>query len=193
MMLTQQFMKDNMNTVTLSNSDVQKMTMDIIRQITLSGYKPDYVVGITRGGLLPALLISQYYNIPMETLRVSLRDHAEQECNAWMPEHAFGYLSTEIRQTEKSRWDVSRRKNILIIDDINDTGETIKWIKKDWESSCMPNERYAWDTVWNHNVKFATLINNEASNFKDIDYTSLSINKAEEDSWIEFSWENWWK
>ena len=28
---------------------------------------------------------------------------------------------------------------------------------------------------------------------KDIDYTSLSINKAEEDSWIEFSWENWWK
>jgi hypothetical protein len=57
----------------------------------------------------------------------------------------------------------------------------------------MPNERYAWDSVWNHNVKFATLINNEASDFKDIDYTSLSINKAEEDSWIEFPWEKWWK
>jgi hypoxanthine phosphoribosyltransferase len=186
-------MKVNMKTVKLLDSDIQAMTLDIIRAMTLDNFKPDYVVGITRGGLVPAMLISQYYNIPMETLRVSLRDHAEQECNAWMPEHAFGYVPEEVRQTEKSRWDVARRRKILIVDDINDTGETIKWIKKDWESSCMPNERYAWDSIWGHNVKFATLINNEASDFKDIDYTSLSINKAEEDSWIEFSWENWWK
>jgi hypoxanthine phosphoribosyltransferase len=182
-----------MKTIKYTNEQIERMTQEIIRQITLSGYKPDYVVGITRGGLLPALLISQYYNIPMETLRVSLRDHSQQECNAWMSEDAFGCVAYEEKERVKSRWDITKRKNILIVDDINDTGETIKWIKKDWESSCMPNERHAWDSVWGHTVKFATLVNNEASDFKDIDYTSLSINKAEEDSWIEFPWENWWK
>ena len=186
-------MKDNMKLINLSHADVEKMTMDIIRQITLSGYKPDYVVGITRGGLLPALLISQYFNVPTETLRVSLRDHTQQESNTWMAEDAFGYLSAELQQTEMSRWDVNRRKNILIVDDINDTGETIKWIKSDWESSCFPNEKHAWKSVWNHNVRFATLVNNEASNFKDIDYSSLTVNKAEQDCWIQFPWEDWWK
>lgn len=185
-------MKDNMNIVKLSNSDIQKMTLDIIRQITLTGYKPDYVVGITRGGLLPAILISQYFDVPLETLRVSLRDHAQQECNAWMSTDAFGYIDSAGQEITKSRWDISKRKNILILDDINDSGATLEWIKKDWQSSCLPNEQ-AWDTVWNKNVKFAVLVNNEASNFKDIDYASLYINKAEDDSWIEFPWENWWK
>jgi xanthine phosphoribosyltransferase len=186
-------MKDNMNIVKLSALDVKKMTMDIVRQMTLAGYKPDYVVGITRGGLLPAILISQYYNVPMETLRVSLRDHGEQECNTWMPEDAFGYSSPEVQRTEMSRWDVSRRKNILIVDDINDTGETIKWIKKDWESSCFPNEQHAWNSIWHHNVKFAVLVNNESSSFKQVDYSSREVNKADKDCWIEFPWENWWK
>jgi hypoxanthine phosphoribosyltransferase len=191
MMPTQQYMKDKMKTVKLSNSDVQKMTMDIIRQITLDGYKPDYVVGITRGGLLPALLISQYFNIPLETLRVSLRDHSQQECNTWMSEDAFGYINSTGQEITKSRWDISKRKNILIVDDINDTGATLEWIKKDWQSSCLPEEK-TWETIWNKNVKFAVLVNNEASNVKDIDYASLYVNKAENNKWIEFPWESWW-
>lgn len=182
-----------MKTVKLLDSDIQAMTLDIIRAMTLDNFKPDYVVGITRGGLVPAQLISQYFDVPMETLRVSLRDHAEQECNAWMPEDAFGYIPEDVRQTEKSRWDVARRKKILIVDDINDSGETIKWIKQDWQSSCFSNEQYVWDVVWGHNVKFATLINNEASDFKDVDYTSMFINQVEDPQWIKFPWEFWWR
>ena len=193
MMLIQQSTKDNMNTIKLSYNDIHALTLDMIRSMTLDNFKPDYVVGITRGGLLPAQLISQYYNVPMETLRVSLRDHAQQECNTWMPTDAFGYVDIDERETEKSRWDVSRRKNILIVDDINDSGATLQWLKKDWEASCFPDEQYVWKTIWNHNVKFATLVNNEASNFKDIDYSSMSINKLETPVWIEFPYENWWK
>lgn len=189
----QQFMKDNMKTVKLLDSDIRAMTLDIVRAMTLDNFKPDYIVGITRGGLVPAMLISQYYDVPMETLRVSLRDHAQQESNTWMPTDAFGYIESEHRESEKSRWDISRRKNILIVDDINDTGETINWIKKDWQLSCFPNEQYVWDTIWGHNVKFATLVNNEASDFKDINYSALHINKAEENCWIKFPWESWWR
>jgi len=192
-MLTQQYMKDNMKTVKLSNSDIRSMTMDIIRHMTLINYIPDYIVGITRGGLVPALLISQYYDKPMNTLRVSLRDHPDTECNTWMSEDAFGYTDSVTQNITKSRWDITKRKNILIVDDINDTGATLEWIKKDWQSSCLPNEIAAWNSIWHHNVKFAVLVNNEASDFPVIDFCSKEINNVEEPQWIQFPWENWWK
>ena len=46
-------------------------------------------------------------------------------------------------------------KNILIVDDINDTGATFNWIKKDWQSGCLPDNE-AWNNVWGNNVRFAT-------------------------------------
>ena len=70
--------------------DVERQTQEILRQINLDRWRPDYVVGLTRGGLVPANLISQYLECPMETLKVSLRDGSECESNLWMAEDAFG-------------------------------------------------------------------------------------------------------
>ena len=169
----------------------------IIRQIHLDHFEPDYVVGLTRGGLMPALMISHYLDVPMHTLNVSLRttndSYQGPESNLWMAEEAFGLLSEEEQAVNKSRWDVSKRKNILIVDDINDTGATFNWIKQDWQSSCFPKETTSWQTVWAKNVKIAVLINNEASQFKDVHYVGDSINKLDEpDVWYHFPWECWW-
>ena len=98
--------------------DVEGQTQEILRQIHASDWRPDYVIGLTRGGLVPANLISQYLDCRMETLKVSLRDGGECESNLWMAEDAFGHM----RETPK---------NILIVDDINDTGATLNWIKND--------------------------------------------------------------
>ena len=93
----------------------------------------------------------------------------------------------------KNRWDATKRKNILIVEDINDSGATLKWIKDDWESSCFPDERNTWDVVWEHNVKFAVLVNNESSDFDDVSYQYDSINRLETpDLWLDFPWESWW-
>jgi uncharacterized protein len=165
---------------------------EICRQITLSDWKPDYIVGITRGGLIPAVYISQYLDVPMHTLGVSLRNEINDcEHNCWMPEDAFGYVPEGDRESINSRWDPSFRKNILIVDDINDTGATFAWIKQDWQESCLPKNP-VWDTVWHHNVKFAVLINNESSTFKTVDFSACSINKADDPQWIVFPWEEWW-
>ena len=76
----------------LSYADVNSQVLSIAQQITTDGWKPDYVVGLTRGGLLPAVLLSHWFNVPCHTLKVSLRDDgSDNESNWWMAEDAFGY------------------------------------------------------------------------------------------------------
>lgn len=173
----------------ISYDQLKGHVQDIIRQINLDGWKPDYIVGITRGGLLPAVMISQYLDVPMHTLKVSLRDGQEEDCdhNCWMAEDAFGY---EHNATFSGISNQDARLNILIVDDINDSGATIAWIKKDWTSGCLPNDP-SWDSVWGNNVRFATVVNNLAS-MEDVTYHSMEVNKAEDPCWIVFPVEDWW-
>jgi uncharacterized protein len=167
--------------------DVERQTQEILRQINLDRWRPDYVVGLTRGGLVPANLISQYLECRMETLKVSLRDGAEQESNLWMAEDAFGWPKEASGASEESK------KNILIVDDINDSGATLNWIRNDWMSSCFATSP-VWDHIWGHNVRVAVLVDNESSkNEIPVSYSAVSLNKAEEDCWIVFPWENWWQ
>jgi hypothetical protein len=95
-------------------------------------------------------------------------------------------------EVSTSRYDPYHRKNILIVDDINDSGRTLQWIKDDWRSSAFPNDS-VWDTVWGYNVRVAVMINNTASEFKDVDYVGKEINKEETPEWCVFPWENWWR
>ena len=170
--------------------DVERACLSIALQMYNDNWKPDYIVGITRGGNVPATILSNMLNIRCEALKVSLRDDEQgPESNLWMSEDAFGYVTEEEREIYKSRWDLNKRKNILIVDDINDTGATFNWIKQDWQSSCMPNES-TWDTVWGGNVRFATLTENLASEFGSVSYYAHEINKAEEDVWLVYPWEN---
>ena len=149
---------------------------DWVNSITYQMYndmwRPDYIVGLTRGGLIPAVMMSHSLNIPMHTLNVSLRDGSEgPESNLWMAE------------------DAHNGKNILILDDINDTGATLDWIIQDWQSSALPSDE-RWNTVWGNNVRFAVLIDNLSSKFsRKVNYYGREINKAERDVWIVFPWE----
>ena len=161
--------------------DVECQTQEILHQIFIKdSWRPDYVVGLTRGGLVPANLLSQYLGCRMETLKVSLRDGTECESNLWMAEDAFGHEMYE-------------PKNILIVDDINDTGATLNYIREDWMSSCFPKDK-RWKEVWGNNVRVACLYDNESSKSKlDVAYSAVTINKADKDVWIVFPWEEWWQ
>lgn len=168
---------------------VEGACLDIARQMLADNWRPDYIVGITRGGLVPANLLSQYTGVKMHTLNVSLRDNGSDlgpESNLWMAEDAFGYSAgTTIP------FDTRLAKKILIVDDINDQGSTLNWIKEDWKQSCMPNCNQ-WNYVWGNNVRTAVLTHNLSSQFKDPDYYVWEVNKEEDDCWLVYPWEEFW-
>lgn len=181
-----------MKKVYVSWNDVQRQAQEIIRQMYLDNWQPDYIVGITRGGLVPANLISQYLDVTMYALQVRLRDGVDDdtESNLWMAEDAFGYRHNDQGQGYS---DSVERKNILIVDDINDSGATLNWIRQDWQKSCLPNDP-AWAGIWGGNVRIATLYDNETSASEVlVNYTAETVNKHNDPQWIVFPWEEWWK
>ena len=80
---------------------------DLVKEIDsrVSTYKPTHIVGIARGGLVPAVMLSHQLNLPMETLGVSFRDNKATHHTKFKPINDARYL---------------------IVDDINDSGTTFK-------------------------------------------------------------------
>ena len=68
--------------------------------------EPDAIVGLTRGGLVPAVQLSHMYNAKLYCLNISLRDG---KCSS----QGFDW-----RRLQKY-------SRILIVDDINDSGATL--------------------------------------------------------------------
>ena len=174
----------------LTDDQIKKGVHDILRQMSADNWRPDYIVGITRGGLVPAVLMSHYTGIRMETIDVRLRDSENSPEHAlWMAADAFGYEQNDYYDPAMGHFKKDP-PNILLLDDINDTGATFQWIKDDWQAHCLPSDPQ-WKKVWHHNVRFASIVNNIASPF-EVDYTSIEINKAEDDTWVVFPYEEWW-
>jgi len=168
-----------MKKLVIDDALFRSLMSDICRQISLSGWQPDYVVGITRGGLLAATMISHYFEIPMHTLNVSMRDGVGRESNVQMANEAFGHNCLA--------------KNILIVDDINDSGATLNWIMHDWHSNCHLGESQ-WENIWGNNVRFAVVVDNLASRCSmGMNFVGIEINKDEENVWVHFPYEEWWK
>jgi hypoxanthine phosphoribosyltransferase len=186
-----------MNKLILNDQKKNALISKICRDIALSGWRPNYIVGLTRGGLIPAVMISHYLNVPMHTLNISLRDgNVGPESNLWMAEDAFGNPNNTVDfmlEDPTKLFEEDTTKQILIVDDINDTGATFNWIMEDWPSGCFPDDPVWENDVWNNNVKFAVLVDNLSSNCKvKMDFVGMEINKAENDVWVDFPWEDWW-
>ena len=88
--------------------DIETMCTSIVTQMYNDDWRPDYIVGITRGGNIPATIISNMTGIRCEALKVSLRDDdKDSESACWMAEDAFGYPGQDSG---------GQGKNILIVD-----------------------------------------------------------------------------
>ncbi len=97
----------------VSWDDVQSLTEEIARQIQECGYMPDVIVAVSRGGFDPARILCDQLGIKrLASLQIEYyRDINETSST---PEIVFP-LNTEVPDT-----------SILIVDDVSDTGTSLK-------------------------------------------------------------------
>ena len=140
----------------------------LFEKIKEDNFYPSYIVGLTRGGLIPATILSHQFECPLYPLNLSLRDNITSEIKEWMVKDAI----------------VGNK--ILIVDDINDSGATFQHLKQSWENV----EQSAWEDKWHKNIRFAVIDHNLGSKSK-IDYCTNIINKTINDVWIVYPWEKY--
>lgn len=110
--------------------DFQGDCKKIADQIIMSGHHIDYIVGVVRGGAIPAVCLSHLLELPMRCVSWSTF-HPQQ-----MREHAMDIAD-----------DIGEGKKILLVDDIIDSGRTVEELLDDWQ---QPREK----------VLIASLMNN---------------------------------
>ena len=143
----------------LSWDEIILYTNNLVQQILASNFFPDTILAINRGGLIPAGLISYKLNIR----------HV----------HTIG-ISSYDKQNQKGQLDVlhipeikEKSKNLLIVDDICDSGSTMKFLT---QSEYLTNYCY--------NFKTAVIINKSSNN--QMDFVGQNVFRP---TWIDFPWE----
>lgn len=148
-------------------SDFVDGIKSITKQIEESDFLPDLIVGIVRGGGVPAVYLSHRLKVPVQMVHWNTRDDTEwgNEHNCWVPEEVQGGLK------------------VLIVDDIVDGGDTIKELLEDWQQSVAGLGKLNTD-----NIKVAAMWYNTAQDVV-VDFYHKTVDRNEDQRWVIFPWE----
>lgn len=102
--------------------DVLSMCRDLEHGV--SKFKPDVIVGIVRGGLVPALILSHQLDVGMRTIAWQTRDVSNRQDDPVLRDM------------------IASGKRVAFVDDINDTGYTFETISQSYGCPC-PNVLFA--------------------------------------------------
>lgn len=125
------------------------------------GWRPDHLVGIGRGGLVPAAYLSHRTGISLLSV-----------------DHSSGVPGFAEELMEKIAAATREGKSMLFVDDINDSGSTIAALRRSLLDHGAADER----------VRFAVLIDNQRS-AAHVDYRSRRIDRLNDKRWFVFPWE----
>jgi hypoxanthine phosphoribosyltransferase len=135
----------------------------LVKKIQKSKVQYDYIVALSRGGLIPGVVLSHKLKLRLVPISWSTRDFQERETNCWIPE------------------DVNKGCKILVVDDIIDSGESLETMFEDWNSSVNGNLNC-------ENIDVACLIYNKEQGIVPKYYAS-KILRSKNPEWIVFWWE----
>jgi len=131
----------------------------IFEQIKNSNWTPEIIISINRGGCVPGIYLSHRLNLNHKVIDIQFRDSNRP------PD--FKMVKQKIKKFD----------NILLVDDINDSGKTLKTI-------------YDLINAYSKNIYNATLIYNQESNIKT-DFYGKIIRRSKDKNWYVFPWEKW--
>lgn len=133
----------------------------VARRLLDGGWRPDFLVGIGRGGLVPAAFLSHRLDIAMLSVDISSGEPG-------FADELLEKLVAKLRGGER----------LLIVDDINDSGTTIASLRAALEAQGADEAH----------LRVAVLIDNVSSRAK-AEYWSRRIDRRADKRWFVFPWE----
>ncbi len=133
----------------------------VAAQLEADSWKPDFLIGVGRGGLVPAAFLSHRLDIAMLSV-----DHSSGE-------PGFGG-ELLVKLAAK----IADGRRMLVVDDINDSGTTIDCIRGAIAAKGGGDEQ----------LRVAVLINNSRSKAK-AEYAATLIDRDSDKRWFVFPWE----
>jgi len=129
--------------------------------LRVDDWHAELLVGVGRGGLVPAVFLSHATGLPMVSIDFSTP----------IPEFNAALLATLAGRTRDG-------ERLVFVEDINDSGRTIAAIR----------EQLAAQGAVAANVRFAVLVDNAVSGQR-IDYAWRQIDRTVTKDWFVFPWE----
>lgn len=133
----------------------------LARQLEADTWRADFLVGVGRGGLVPAAYLSHRLDVPLLSV-----DHSSGD--AAFADELLAKLAAKSRAGT----------HILIIDDINDSGSTIAYLRQAVAGPDEAGER----------VRVGVLVDNVRSKAR-VEYGSTQIDRETDKRWFVFPWE----
>ena len=96
----------------ISVDEIKYALKEIVKQIDISGFNPEIIVSINRGGCIPGVYLSHFLNKPHKMVDIKSIDNQKISVNT-----------------------IKKFKSALIIDDINDTGKTFTIVKETFDNT----------------------------------------------------------
>tara|TARA_Y100000768_G_scaffold359463_1_gene315993 strand:- start:2397 stop:2849 length:453 start_codon:yes stop_codon:yes gene_type:complete len=131
----------------------------IFEQIENSNWTPEVIISINRGGCVPGIYLSHRLNLNHKVIDIQFRD------------------SNRPPDLKMVKQKIKKFDDILLVDDINDSGKTLKTI-------------YDLINAYSKNIYNATLIYNQESKIKT-DFYGKIIRRSKDKNWYVFPWEKW--
>jgi len=96
--------------------DIERGSLKLVQDILRSDFQPDVIIGISKGGVIIASMISDMINVPVDLMQLS----------------HWGFGKAENKVVTKYRPSLNiEGLNVLIVDDVSDTGQTLKTAKEE--------------------------------------------------------------
>jgi hypoxanthine phosphoribosyltransferase len=115
----------------VSFEEMASLCKDLAEQVKKDKFKPDVIIGVSRGGWIPARLISEHLGVEiLASISVKSYDGCKKQCQPYL----FEELGLKIKGLE-----------VLVVDEVVDSGESLE-VAKEYLDSLSPSK-----------VKFAAL------------------------------------
>jgi len=159
-------------------SDIENICVEMHARMLEDGYQPDVIIGIMKGGMIPASLLIDLFKNPIKFIAIEAKSYDDISVRLGYgkkvkiyPEDVFSHIKNCY-----SCIDLPFGKNILLVDDIWDTGQTANAILDKLKEHFI--------------VRTATAFVRERKYDSVVDCPDY-YGKVVKDEWVVFPWEKY--